>query len=329
MKAGQGTGVTTWPGQGLNQGHKQASAEGPDPLHVNVGEQGVGGGQASPNLNHNPVEEVPEGLAHFEEWIEDCRREGKVFTVVVDACNVAYNGQNGPGGRFQVSQVQRVVSKLEGAGEKVLLVFPERYLQPIVPNSTRFGWQQNGQSVLLEEELQALEDWEKRGILYRCKDGADDDFYWMLFTILSPEGRACVVTNDEMRDHRMALLQPVPFQRWKNTQVRRFRILWDSACTSRQGTRTPLEVVVQDPPHFTRDMQGTSPRGGVSTWHIPLGDTGDQWLCLDLESGMQQWGKAKGLKKSRGRTFTPKTSRRKDNPGLGFGKVGSMRDCCT
>lgn len=107
-----------------------------------------------------------------------------------------------------------------------------------------------------------------RGVLlcdcffFRCIDGADDDLFWMYFTVSSAddyndndkEGDASletpsvktdatsnididrvvsrhsdggdtegastgngrqvtVVTNDEMRNHRMALLEPVPFKR--------------------------------------------------------------------------------------------------------------------
>lgn len=65
-----------------------------------------------------------------------------------------------------------------------------------------------------------------------CANGADDDLFWMYFTVSSDGGgggggeevgngsvgdsgaaRLTVVSNDEMRNHRMALLEPVPFKR--------------------------------------------------------------------------------------------------------------------
>ena len=47
--------------------------------------------------------------------------------------------------------------------------------------------------------------------------------YWMYVTIL--EGRekhAYVVTNDLMRDHKLAFMEPRPFSRWRMTHVVNF-----------------------------------------------------------------------------------------------------------
>ncbi|CAM9954689.1 unnamed protein product, partial [Hapterophycus canaliculatus] len=218
----------------------------------------------------------------------------------VDGCNVAYYGQNKEGGKFQISQVDLMARQLEEDGERVLVVLPERYLRPCVPNSARSRRRKNPPSALSDEDLEAIDGWRRRQMLYSCANGTDDDLFWMYFTVSSDgrpveggeggaapdneQGRAAteiygrgrsgangdrdreesggqaprggvgvgdgggsrggenrrigagsasigsggraarltVVSNDEMRNHRMALLEPVPFKRWRNSQVRGF-----------------------------------------------------------------------------------------------------------
>ena len=53
--------------------------------------------------------------------------------------------------------------------------------------------------------------------------GGNDDWYWMYSTII--EGRSnlsYVITNDMMRDHKLAFMEPRPFLRWQRTQVINF-----------------------------------------------------------------------------------------------------------
>ena len=53
--------------------------------------------------------------------------------------------------------------------------------------------------------------------------GADDDWYWIMPTVVeNRSSTAYVVTNDLMRDHRLAFLEPRPFIRWRTTQVMHF-----------------------------------------------------------------------------------------------------------
>ena len=58
---------------------------------------------------------------------------------------------------------------------------------------------------------------------HRNDPGADDDWYWIMPTVVENRlNTAYVVTNDLMRDHRLAFLEPRPFIRWRTTQVMHF-----------------------------------------------------------------------------------------------------------
>ena len=83
--------------------------------------------------------------------------------------------------------------------------------------------------------------------------GQNDDWYWMYATVhehiserphqkdsrgqkrkplksLSSSlssSPTVVITNDHMRDHRLSLLEPRPFSRWRASQVIRYRFLYD------------------------------------------------------------------------------------------------------
>ncbi|KAG5188557.1 hypothetical protein JKP88DRAFT_347850 [Tribonema minus] len=207
-------------------------------------------------------------LLNFAQWL----RERAKFTAVVDAPNVAYHNQNFPGGCFQMAQVDAVVQKLEARGERVLVVCPERYLRAIIPNSTRFARLQRKRTVLSPQALAIIRSWEEKGILYRqvryqlvlccsyvptlagrCANTDNDDWYWMYLTVAFDNVAApvTVVSNDLMRDHRLALLEPTPFVRWKRTQQMRYYF----PRVALEGSTESLEVDLFDPPPFTRDIQ--------------------------------------------------------------------------
>eukprot|EP00903_Cladosiphon_okamuranus_P019498 g17931.t1 len=337
-------------------------------------------------------------LEQFATWLEERRREGVKFTTVVDGCNVAYYGQNKEGGKFQISQVDLLAKQLEEEGERVLVVLPERYLRPCVPNSARSRRGKNPPSALSDEDLRTIEGWRQRQMVYSCANGADDDLFWMYFTVspdagdyaareggvaiegeegnvphvnghregggdsgakddcgnrggpiggaprggagggnsggawekgdrrVEPDTCSCtgidggarltVVSNDEMRNHRMALLEPVPFKRWRNSQVRGFHFPLVSpaeepsgpsaSATSSAGGKEvserdrhsptptldspPPPPIVSPAPSFTRDMQVLK-----HAWHIPIrgqqdGEPSTRWLCINLASLVDEDG---------------------------------------
>ncbi len=85
-----------------------------------------------------------------------------------------------------------------------------------------------------------------------------------------------VVTNDMMRDHRLALLPSVPFYRWQRTQVLRYKV--QLTATDGDDESGVVEVValppsiqlleIQQTPSFTCDMQNVD--GDPNRWHIPI-----------------------------------------------------------
>ena len=50
---------------------------------------------------------------------------------------------------------------------QVLIVCPERYLKPMIPNSTRFAKLQRRRTVLSETSLNTIQEWDRKGSLYR------------------------------------------------------------------------------------------------------------------------------------------------------------------
>jgi len=165
-------------------------------------------------------------LHSFADWLSASQRErGGEFVYIVDGANVAYHKQNFDEGKFSFRQIELVVEKLKQRlqpGERILVLIPWPYAQKVIPNSTKH---KRGKKVsyLTAEDSIFLERLEREGMLFVVPQWANDDWYWMYATV--NEGRqqmARVVTNDLMRDHRLAFLEPRPFIRWRNSQVIRF-----------------------------------------------------------------------------------------------------------
>lgn len=66
-------------------------------------------------------------------------------------------------------------------------------------------------------------------MLYEVPRGSNDDWYWIFATLYEGRKRhANVVTNDLMRDHKLAFLEPRPFLRWRNAHVTLYDIIYNS-----------------------------------------------------------------------------------------------------
>ncbi len=101
----------------------------------------------------------------------------------MDVPNVAYAEQNYPGGSFQVDYIKAIVDLLENRGENVLLMWPNRYMKPTVPNSTRYGYLSHYKTMLSEDSLSWIVGLQSRRILYKCPDATNDDLLWMFATV--------------------------------------------------------------------------------------------------------------------------------------------------
>jgi hypothetical protein len=91
-------------------------------------------------------------------------------------------------------------------------------------------------------------------MIYEVPGGANDDWYWIYATVY--EGRkthASVISNDLMRDHRLAFLEPRPFLRWRNSHITLFDL--DYAAEGGFGKLKIPSVYFIEP--------GTSPPGSL------------------------------------------------------------------
>jgi hypothetical protein len=221
-------------------------------------------------------------LKAYASWIDSIIDDNR-FTVVVDGANVAYHGQNVPGGLFSFEQVDMVVKALQAEGEKPMVVLPAKYMCKQIPNTISL---RSFTRTLSSDEEIIRQRWKEDGMLFTPENrGADDDWYWMYASVANSKGLT-VVTNDETRNHRPASLDMRIFHRWRQSKVRRFYF--------KLGLSSLKELTIFPLAQYCREMQsGTSPRSTYH-WHIPVDDHIDEtepydnkvssksWLCIHL-----------------------------------------------
>ena len=172
--------------------------------------------------NTNPIDEIKK----FKKWLL-LSRNGP-FTAIVDGANVAYYGQNYDGGFFNLYQINAIVEILVSRGENPLIILPHKYTTPSFGTNKCHGSQQR--QVLSEDEKSLLREWTNSGQLYISPPRCLDDYYWIMASVADqsqsqshPQSRPIVISNDEMRDHKLSLCSPRQFQRWKANQMVLFR----------------------------------------------------------------------------------------------------------
>ena len=208
-------------------------------------------------------------LCKFSDWLKT--RDGERFTAIIDGPNVAYFAR----GNVHYSQVQLVVDELERLGERPLVVMPEKYV------SSSFRLAGLGYTQKLSENeidiMTSLIDSEK---LYTVPTHCLDDYYWMIASVSNqtrdisesctgelPGLRPLLITNDQMRDHRLSLLEPRLFRRWTSCHIVNYDIKsydrdeWES----REVRFSPADVL-------SREIQGNPDllRGKGLAWHFPV-----------------------------------------------------------
>lgn len=229
-------------------------------------------------------------LQAFGDWL----KERPEFKYIVDGANVAYTRQNYDAGKFCYEQIDLIVKALQAENDgDVLVLLPFAYAQKVVPNSIKSN--QRGVNYMSPGDLKLLEQLSKDEMLYTVPQGADDDWYWLYATVT--EGRkepAYVVTNDMIRDHRLAFTDEESYMRWKAAHMLHFDVFHPAeASSSSAGDETedsgrrsiepangiaeaPFVYLIK-PDNFSREMQ-RGPRRGY--WHIPAVDR-RVWLCLN------------------------------------------------
>lgn len=226
-------------------------------------------------------------LQNFATWLKD--RDGH-FTAIVDGANIAYFGH----GIVKYSQIQHVVAKLEAMNERPLVVMPFKYLQPRFHAS--IGKVQN----LSERDFAVINRLDLEGKLYRVPPKCLDDYYWMMASIVGqdetavdaegqegrfPGIRPMLITNDQMRDHKLELLEPRLFRRWCSCHIVNYS--FPDSYSDEWDERT-LDFYPADV--FSREIQGnpselSADRNPVGSrcWHFPVSEWDDHELfCLRI-----------------------------------------------
>ena len=122
-----------------------------------------------------------------------------------------------------------------------------------------------------------------------------DDFYWIVSTVSSqsvsrqgkdisvpsgnsqgrwPGTRPVIITNDQMRDHQLDLLDPFLFRRWFSNYIvnYNFAAFVGGVCTHPYIGFTPADF-------FSKEIQGSKNGDGSTTWHFPISNTENEWFC--------------------------------------------------
>lgn len=233
-------------------------------------------------------------------------REGEPFTAIVDGANVGYYMQNFGSGRFSYHQIEFVVQALEELGERPLVILPYKYARAksFALSQTLAATDDPSNSTtstvlqhLTKEELEIRDRLRQQQKIYTVPQGVLDDFYWILASTADqtiscngvsmdvppndpvrwPGTRPVLVSNDQMRDHKMNLLEPRLFRRWRSNYIVNYNF-----CAFVDGVCTNPDIQFTPPDAFSWEIQGNDDGRGNSVWHLPLKDTENEWLCLRL-----------------------------------------------
>jgi len=126
-----------------------------------------------------------------------------------------------------------------------------------------------------------------------------DDYFWMLASVSNqtkssqrddlripvgndqgrfPGMRPMLITNDQMRDHKLDLLEPREFRRWSSCHIVNYKIPayeedeWEE---DRKITFLPAD-------YFSREIQSNPCQAEEKrVWHFPIGNSTD-WLCVSI-----------------------------------------------
>lgn len=215
------------------------------------------------------LEKVPTGdycrdqLLNFSNWLAGT---DEPFTAFVDGANVAHFGS----GVVQYSQVKLMVDELLRLGENPVVIMPEKY-------ATRKFYLRHLDTVqeLKDKDMEIIDELTEKGLMFVVPRCCFDDYYWMIASVsvqnqsnTIPGHRPILITNDQMRDHRLSLLEPRPFRRWTSCQVVNFSI--DGYVNDEWETG---RIIALFPPRvFSREMQSNElyDKPGQMIWHFPV-----------------------------------------------------------
>lgn len=190
---------------------------------------------------------------------------------------------------------------LENMGENVLVILPKKYMQKsfVVPKVTGPIRQ-----TVSKREQEIREKLLSSGKAYIVPPSLLDDYYWMYASICEqgtkfhgkeqyiPPGneegrwpgiRPMLVSNDQMRDHKLSLLEPRLFRRWYSNFIVNFTF---SAFVGDQCVDKEIGFSTAD--FYSREIQGNAimNNGDDSmVWHFPVSDWGEcESFCVRIPS---------------------------------------------
>jgi hypothetical protein len=249
-----------------------------------------------PKENVNTARADDELMA-FHKWLD--KREGEPYTAIIDAPNVGYNMQNYEDGRFSFQQIKFVVDSLEKAGEHPLVVLPQKYMGKHFHVSVGSGGSGGAKKQYITKKEEAIRrSLLESGRMFSVPRGLLDDFYWILASVSNqttskqgrdlsvandnsegrwPGARPILISNDQMRDHKLEMLEPRVFRRWYSTYIVNY-----SFPGYVNEKSHPPEISFSSPDSFSREIQGNPTKDGATVWHFPIIDTDDEWLCVRI-----------------------------------------------
>eukprot|EP00934_Nitzschia_sp_Nitz4_P004729 Nitzschia sp. Nitz4//scaffold205_size38804//13404//16468//NITZ4_007642-RA/size38804-augustus-gene-0.50-mRNA-1//1//CDS//3329541507//4719//frame0 len=216
-------------------------------------------------------------LEKFSKWLDT--RSGEPFTAIIDGANVGYHG----GADIQYAQIESMFNSLKEMGENPLVIMPYRYTIPLFKLPSR-----NMVVQLTDQDMGLVRSLRKSGHLYVAPKMCHDDYYLILASVSNqtnargensihvpvdnsdgrcPGLRPIVVTNDQMRDHRLKLLGQREYRRWLSCHV----VTYDIERTQGDpwGAKPAVELHPAD--FFSREIQqNPTTSEGVTAWHIPV-----------------------------------------------------------
>jgi hypothetical protein len=230
-------------------------------------------------------------LSKFSSWFRN--QTDPPFTAIIDGPNVAYWGH----GDIHYSQVYAIYEELEKMGERPLVIMPQKYAAP------RFWLSSLGRvQELSAPDLEIMDKLVEAGNMYIVPKACLDDYYWMISSVANkaaqhdsdgtttpsnlgtqmPGLRPILVTNDQMRDHKLELLEPRLFRRWTSCHIVNYNLhpYEQNEWETRRIEFSPADA-------FSREIQGNpaTTHTGATAWHFPV----DEWghhdrLCVLLRA---------------------------------------------
>jgi hypothetical protein len=241
-------------------------------------------------------ERADENLLKFYDWLD--AREGDPFTAIVDGANVGYYMQNFEHGRFSYHQIQFVVDHLERSGETPLVVLPSKYARSSFYVTIGAGGSMGSRmQELTPDERRIRDSLIKSGKVSVVPRGFLDDFYWILASLSRqtkarngkdlfvppdspdgrwPGGRPVLISNDQMRDHKVGMLEPRLFRRWYSNFIVNYDFAGfvGNSCMGAAINFSPADF-------FSREIQCNASDSSMA-WHFPISDTDDEWFCIRI-----------------------------------------------